>query len=430
MSFPIARDIPYDGRMAAYLSTLFDLCLPLDPGDAAAVEGQLRAVPDKPAVYLLATEDDRPVLLASGLAVRSILRRRLGEPITEDAGGGDRGAGVGGEKQGVHDARLRRSRRADLRPIVRRLHLKATYSAFENDLWYLWIARALYPQSYHGLIRPRYCWMVHADPAEPFPRIAMTARFDPAAGRRVGPLPDKHAANRLCDLLVDLFDLCRYPHILAQAPGGTACAYKEMGRCPAPCDGSEPMAGYRRRVAEAMAFAADAAERARWQGGRAAAMAAASAALDFELAARIKAHLARGREFDSPKHRWLSDAEALDFLIVQPGHKKPELRTFRALAGRLREGPRLLRSAPARGLAAWSRLVAPPPDAAARADEAGLLADYLFKFKSEEDRGLFLRYQGQSTAELAAAVAEAFPPTRRSRKADPLQTGPADSPPA
>ena len=35
-----------------------------------------------------------------------------------------------------------------------------------------------------------------------------------------------------------LRDLCRKHDILVQAPTGQACVYHEMGRCPAPCDGS------------------------------------------------------------------------------------------------------------------------------------------------------------------------------------------------
>lgn len=383
----------------AKLDKAFEVCLPVDPGDPETLEAQLREVPEKPAVYMLATEDDRPVLLASGLAVRGILRRRLGEPIHES-------------DEDEEAGRPRRSKRADLRPLVRKLYLQPTCSPFETDLHYLWLAKQLYPKSYRGLFRTRYCWMVHCDPAAEFPRLVTTAKFTPPAGVRLGPLPDKHAANRLGDLLTDLFDLCRYYQILLQAPQGQACAYKEMGRCPAPCDGTVSMEHYRGQVEAALAFAAD---RGRaWRAEAEREMAGAAKALDFERAGAIKSQLGRAADIDAPKYRWLMDLQRMDFLVVQPGPSKSELRTFRSFGGRLVAGPPLTRKEPAKGLARWLRLKPHKPDAIAREDEAALLADYLFR--SESDRGLFVAFEGQGKEDLAAAVTDAFPPTVRKRK--------------
>ena len=36
----------------------------------------------------------------------------------------------------------------------------------------------------------------------------------------LGPLPDKDAAGRMIETVIDCFDLCRYHHILVQAPHG------------------------------------------------------------------------------------------------------------------------------------------------------------------------------------------------------------------
>jgi excinuclease UvrABC nuclease subunit len=302
--------------------------------------------------------------------------------------------------------------------IARRLlpFTRVVYSPFENDFWFLTIARRVYPDSYRGLIRPRRCWMIHGDAADEFPRLARTAEFEPLAGARVGPVADKHSAQRLVEFLIDLFDLCRYHHILIQAPHGDPCAYKEMGRCPAPCDGSASMADYRRDLADALRFASDADFRATWNAARQQDMAGAAERLDFESAGRIRNQLERAAAFDSPKYCWLRDVEQLDFLVVQPGPRKAELRSFRTFGGRIRPGPAIERAAPAKGLAAWMRLKPPPPELTIRAEEAALLADYLFK--AERDRGLFVPFHGQATDDLAAAVTEAFPPTRR-RKTSP-----------
>jgi len=77
-----------------------------------------------------------------------------------------------------------------------------------------------------------------------------------AAGRYFGPMPDKHSTGRYLEMIEDAFDLCRYHHILIEAPDAKACVYKEMGRCPAPCDGTITMDEYRKTVRSAADFAA------------------------------------------------------------------------------------------------------------------------------------------------------------------------------
>ncbi|MDD4889744.1 MAG: hypothetical protein PHU85_07410 [Phycisphaerae bacterium] len=392
--------------------SLFDACLPVDPL-GGQIDSQLAAVADKPAVYLLATEDRQPILLASGLAVRTILRRRLGEPLSDEP--------EEAAADATAPARPKLSKRADLRPLVRRLYLRPTSSRFETDLWYLWLARLLFPDRYRRMVRSRHCWMIHGDPAERIPRLAVTDKFAPAGGRRVGPMAERQSATRLVDLVTGLFRLCHYYQVLRQAPHGRPCEYKEMGRCSGPCDGTVSLDEYRRQVAEAIDFAADAGRS--WRARQADEMAQAARRLDFEAAGRAKDRLARATELDNPRYRWLGDADVMQFLIVQPGRGKAELKTFRAFGGRIVVGPTLARKSPAEKLADW--LATPPPadDPQLRAEEAGLLADYLFH--SEAARGLFVRYTGQSAADLAAVVSAVFPPTVR--KARGSRPGPSDA---
>ena len=80
----------------------------------------------------------------------------------------------------------------------------------------------------------RPAWFVHVNPQTDFPRYIKTTSLALSTGVRFGPIDDKHAAARLIELLEDGFDLCRFYSILVQAPAGLACAYKEMGKCPAP----------------------------------------------------------------------------------------------------------------------------------------------------------------------------------------------------
>src|SRR5205807_1860255 len=94
----------------------------------------------------------------------------------------------------------------------------------------------------------RPAWFVHVNPDANFPRYTKTIDLTTKTGVLIGPVEDKHAAARLIQLAEDSFDLCRYYNILVESPNARACAYKEMGKCPAPCDGSITMDQYRAMV--------------------------------------------------------------------------------------------------------------------------------------------------------------------------------------
>ena len=131
-----------------------------------------------------------------------------------------------------------------------------------------------------------------------FPRYVKTTDLTIRTGELIGPIEDKHAANRLIELVESCFDLCRYYNILVESPNGKACAYKEMGKCPAPCDGSISIEQYRRMIEWSAKVLADPAEYIREQTRR---MQSAAAELRFETASKIKAYidelsqLAKGR---------------------------------------------------------------------------------------------------------------------------------------
>lgn len=133
-----------------------------------------------------------------------------------------------------------------------RVSALACTSMFEAELAFLHAARRLLPDIYPALIDPWKTWFLRLD----FTRGTWqptNLHDSPPECLCVGPMPDKHAPSKLGEALDDAFDLCRYPAELAKAPQGRACAYKEMGRCPAPCDGSEPWADFSARFHEAAA---------------------------------------------------------------------------------------------------------------------------------------------------------------------------------
>ncbi len=217
----------------------------------AHVEPDYLALPDAPAVCIFESEDTRTILLATTASARDLARRRLA-PTPEET----------------------RTARADLRPLCAggRVHAIRVGSSLEADAVYLHQAREKLPHLAKVVAERWRAWFVHVDPDAEFPQWAKTNLIIGLVGKRsastaigggnlppgvlLGPLSDKDAAGRFIEAMIDVFDLCRFHNILVQAPKGAACAYKEMGRCPAPCDGTEAMTDYRRRTREAVELVA------------------------------------------------------------------------------------------------------------------------------------------------------------------------------
>ncbi len=242
----------------------------------------LTSCPKTRAVAVFEAEGGRPVLILSTARLRDAIQRRLGPDEAPNAP----------------------SRSADLRPVVRRVRAASAYSVFETDLLFLRLAHAMMPATFRAVMDRRRGWFVHIDAREQFPRFTVVPTSAmpgsvPAGGELIGPVLDKHAAQRLTQTLEDLFDLCRFHHILVKSPDAAPCAYKELGKCPAPCDGSESLDAYRSRIAEAIAFVRDP---VRAEAARTSQMEIAAQSQDFEAAQRQKAWLDNAQSIQS-NHR-------------------------------------------------------------------------------------------------------------------------------
>lgn len=182
------------------------------------------------------------------------------------------------------------SARADLRPITHRILAHPTGSAFESDLLVLERARTADPDLYAKITHQNRRALLVMNPGSGTWRTAETTalELDPTE-RVIGPCLTSKSAQHLGEALDDTHELCRYPNELALAPNGTPCAYKQMGRCPAACDGSEPMHDYHQRFAIAMDTASNGLDA--WSHTIKLEITNASADLDFERAAGAKRHL-------------------------------------------------------------------------------------------------------------------------------------------
>lgn len=290
------------------MSTPFAHQVDFDP--AGDFEAFLRSVPARWVVYLLADADHRPVQLLCVKNLRASLKRRLG---------GDETIGL--------------SRRVNYRELVRRIYFRRVDSAFEADWIYYEAARLVFPQTYRGMVGFRAAWFIHVNPETDFPRFVKTIDLG-KGGMLLGPVEDKHAAARLIQLIEDSFDLCRYYQILVEAPHARACAYKQMHKCPAPCDGSISMDQYRRMIDWSVRTAIDPTPMVREEERR---MQQAAAELRFESAARIKAFVEELKQLGKGAFRHVRPLREFVFLSLQHGPREGTGKVFLITPGGIEE---------------------------------------------------------------------------------------------
>jgi DNA polymerase-3 subunit epsilon len=361
------------------------------------------SLPARPGVAVFEGPDGGAILIATTADLRALARRRLGAVEQEE-----------GQRPGV-----------DHRAVTARVRAVEAGSSLEADWLYLHEGRLRMPGTHRAVSERWRAWFAHVDPGAEFPLWGKTNLSGVAAPRSAstgvgegtgagvcnGPVGDKDAAGRLIEKTVDAFDLCRYPHLLVQAPRAAACAYKEMGRCPAPCDGSEPMGSYRERVMGAVRFLTEPAARAETVGGLTAAMQAAAGAMDFESAAAVKGRLDRLTALEGPGFGHLARLDEWRLVLVLPGVKPGSVRCLLLAGGRLgvlgeAAGDPLRMDWDKLGasVAELSRAV-PPPTAQERTDTIAVVARWLHAPKARKrGEAVAIREGDDAAGPLAAAA--------------------------
>jgi len=387
-------------------------------------------LPASRGVVVMRGDDSRPVFLAATGDCRALARRKLAPA--------ERGVRAG----------------VDLRSIVREVHAIECGAAFEADLIYLLQARSLMPHAARLVAERWRSWWAQIDPAADFPewrktdlavgavapRSASTAKglirnaaAGGAGGCIVGPFADKDAAGRFTERMTDAFDLCREHRLLVLAPAAQACAYKEMGRCAAPCDGSEAMESYRARVRSAV-------EAASTQGIEAcmhreeAAMHAAAAVQDFESAARHRAQAERFAKLAGPAASRIGRLEDFRFMLVWRSVKDGWVRLACCERGFVRwladaEVQRVSTRPSADVLdlcsaaAAWADGSACRPAGSEQIDVLGLLARERVLPDAKRTAWFIPICTGESPDVMARALARAAAAAQKPRRAQPGDNG-------
>lgn len=336
------------------------------------------AIPNRRAVYAFLDEHDHVVLVATTAHLRNTLARRLAEVPA-----------------GHH------TRAVPYGQFCRRLVYFPANSPFAADLIFLLLVRSWYPETFGDMLSWRRPWFIEARLAPAFPRFIKTdAPENPALA--AGPVDSRAAAGRLIETLEELFDLCRYYQILQQAPNGRACAYKDMGKCPAPCDGSIPMEHYRQQLAAAIQLArnlhatgSDSAWKL-WVDAQEAAMRQAAAQLRFEHANNIKTRLARADILQTPAFAAVQAADKFCYLVLQPGKGRAWIEPYYVHGGIIQpRAPVHKRDMPA-ACRTWCAQVCAADQAASTFEPAqlwfaGLVTHHLYR--GDADPGLYLPAQ-------------------------------------
>ena len=315
---------------------------------------EVALLPGCPAVFLFVDGRGAPVQLLTAQHLRRVVLSRLsGSPP--------------------------RTRRADLAGVVRGVRWRPVHSGFETRWWHYRVARVLHPDGYRKLVGFGPAWFLHIDWSRRVPEPRVTERIWCQPGDCIGPWPTQRACQQALDGLRDVFDLCRYPEQVRKAPAGTACAYAEMGRCDAPCDGSAPLPRYVERLRAAWAFAAGEIES--WMQSATQRMRHAAAQQRYELAALLRQQLEFARLW---RERWLPvvrPAAQLQWLLVLPATRRKAWKPFLFREGDLTDGPLIAEHKLAVEVPGWltGQLSRPAAalDAVVRMEQTWLVAHFL-----------------------------------------------------
>lgn len=281
--------------------------------DGRPAAADMEGLPGAAAVALLVDQAERPILLITTQNLRRITLSRLSPDVREAAS------------------------RTDLAEITRGIRWRVVFHAFEARWWYLRVARALYPADYRKRVSFGPVSFLAVDWNTTPPELRISEKIWVEPGEFIGPFATRREGQATLEMLWDIFDLCRYPEQVRQAPHGRRCAYADMGRCDAPCDGGAPMPQYIERQRRAWAAASESFQG--WTTDAVARMRAAAADRKFELAGQLKQQIENARAWAERPNRRLWRMEQLQLLLVLPAVRRRAWKVFLFARGELYDGP-------------------------------------------------------------------------------------------
>ena len=270
--------------------------------------------------------------------------------------------------------------------------------------------RRLAPKDYQKQLGFGPVWFARVGLQERFPRWTPDQYAFKSTGHEIGPFERRAACLRFIELLEDLFDLCRYFDILQQTPNGQPCAYFDMGKCPAPCNGSISLDRYREMMAASLRFAGGAysdrlseleAEMKRVADG-----------LQFERAGHIRETIRRARKLLDHSGLITQTPEDFRYLIIQRAERFNRVKPFFVDRGRMTTGDSIPLKSVGNAVADWIKRVQvdadlPEVDRMHRSECIWLVSHFLLK--GQRAPGLFFHGRELTTPDkLAHCIVERF----------------------
>lgn len=350
---------------------------------APPAEAELQALPRCAAVVLLLGAGGESIQLATTQNLQRFLISRLAAPTPEAA------------------------HRADLTAVVRFIRWREVSCPFEAR-WRHWrVARQLFPKNYRDRIGFGPAWFLQLEMGPLVSELRLSDRPGASDAPVLGPWPTHRSATQALEGLWDLFELCRYPEQVRRSPHGRRCAYADMGRCDAPCDGAAPLPVYEARVQDAWRFACGAIEP--WLNAAEQHMRTAAEAHEFERAGLIKQQMAFA---DRWRAEWSGRLRRFDEwrdALLLPVSRRKAWKLFVFDRGAIVDGPvisdrKLLVEAPA-WIVAQSAGLAEAPDGLTRVEQTWLMAHLLYHRDGESAIVLAVSLQS-GAAEYADRIQE------------------------
>jgi excinuclease ABC subunit C len=280
------------------------------------------AVPAAPAVFLLRGDDAQAEPYVSKTAnLRRRLQRLLG-PVEE------------------------RTKKLNLRDLVRSVQYAPTGSDFESGFLLYRVLCEAFPRTYGNRMRFRFAPLVKLHLENEFPRASITTRLGRLNGRNLfyGPFQSRTAAEKFMNDSLDFFKMRRCVDDLHPDPKFPGCIYSEMKMCLAPCFKGCTDQEYSGEVARVQAYFDSGGESLARDFS--AQRDAASASLAFEDAAAIHVRLEKLKPTLSQFPEIVRRLDRLSALIIQPCHLADSVTFFRVESGVI-SGPAVFSIQPA-----------------------------------------------------------------------------------
>ena len=148
---------------------------------------------------------------------------------------------------------LRTIRMFRLREVLTAIEYWPTASRLESTLTHYDLARELFPETYHRLVRLARPAYVRVLLANAFPRTQVTTRLA-ARGAHFGPFRTRADAEAFEAGMLELFQIRRCQEYLAPRPDHPGCIYGEMNMCLRPCQGLVTVEEYSAEVGRVVEF--------------------------------------------------------------------------------------------------------------------------------------------------------------------------------